>query len=53
MGTLDDVRQSLAMLQAGMVRPVISAKVTFPEAAKAHGLLEARAVSGRVLMRGW
>jgi acryloyl-coenzyme A reductase len=53
MGTLEDVRQSLAMLQAGMVKPVISAKVKFSEAAKAHAMLEARSVEGRVVMQGW
>ena len=53
MGTLEDVRQSLAMLQAGMVKPVISAKVKFSDAAKAHAMLEARAVEGRVVMQGW
>jgi NADPH:quinone reductase-like Zn-dependent oxidoreductase len=53
MGTLDDVRQSLAMLQAGLVKPVISAKVKFSEAAKAHAMLEAKAVEGRVVMQGW
>jgi NADPH:quinone reductase-like Zn-dependent oxidoreductase len=36
-----------------MVRPIISAKVKFSEAAKAHAMLEARAVEGRVVMRGW
>ena len=53
MGTLEDVRQSLAMLQAGMVKPVISATVKFSEAAAAHAMLEARSVEGRVVMQGW
>ena len=53
MATLEDVRQSLAMLEAGMVRAVISASVKFSEAAKAHAMLEARAVEGRVVMQGW
>jgi acryloyl-coenzyme A reductase len=53
MATLEDVAHSLAMLQAGMVKPVIAATVKFSEAAKAHTLLEARAVEGRVLMQGW
>lgn len=53
MGTLDDIRQSLAMLQAGLVKPVISAKVKFSEAAMAHAMLEAKAVEGRVVMQGW
>ena len=44
MGTLEDVRQSLAMLQAGMVKPIISAVVKFSEAAAAHAMLEARSV---------
>jgi acryloyl-coenzyme A reductase len=53
MATLEDVQQSLAMLQAGMVKPIISATVKFSEAAKAHAMLETRAVEGRVVMRGW
>ncbi len=32
MATLEDVQQSLAMLEAGMVKPVISASVKFSEA---------------------
>jgi len=53
MATLEDVQQSLAMLQAGMIKPVISASVKFSEASKAHAMLEARAVEGRVVMQGW
>jgi acryloyl-coenzyme A reductase len=53
MATLEDVQQSLAMLQAEMVKPIISATVKFSEAAKAHTMLETRAVEGRVVMRGW
>jgi D-arabinose 1-dehydrogenase-like Zn-dependent alcohol dehydrogenase len=53
MATLEDVQHSLAMLQAGMVKPIISATVKFSEAAKAHAMLETRAVEGRVVMRGW
>jgi acryloyl-coenzyme A reductase len=53
MATLEDVQQSLAMLQAGMVKPIISATVKFSEAAQAHTMLEARAVEGRLMMRGW
>ena len=52
MATLD-VRQSLAMLDAGMVKAIVSASVKFSEAAKAHAMLEARAVEGRVVMQGW
>ena len=53
MATLEDVAQSLAMLQAGMVKAVISASVKFSEAPKAHAMIEARAVEGRVVMQGW
>src|SRR5271169_1426795 len=53
MATLEDVRQSLAMLQVGMVKAVITASVKFSEAAKAHAMIESRAVEGRVVMQGW
>ena len=53
MATLEDVQQSLAMMKAGMVKAVVSASVKFSEAPKAHAMLEARAVEGRVLMQGW
>lgn len=53
MPTLEDVQHALALLRANMVKPVISATVKFSEAAKAHAMLEARAVEGRVLMQGW
>ncbi len=53
MATLEDVRQSLAMLDAGMVKAIVSATVKFSDAAKAHAMLEARAVEGRVVMQGW
>jgi len=53
MATLEDVAQSLAMLQAGMVKAVISASVKFSEASKAHAMIEARAIEGRVVMQGW
>jgi acryloyl-coenzyme A reductase len=53
MATLEDVQQTLAMIKAGMVKAVVSASVKFSEAPKAHAMLEARAVEGRVLMQGW
>src|ERR1700733_13956918 len=46
MATLEDVQHSLAMLQAEMVKPIISATVKFSEAAKAHAMLESRTVEG-------
>lgn len=53
MATLEDVRHALAMMAAGLVKPVIAAELKISEAAKAHALLEARAVEGRVIMQGW
>ena len=53
MATLEDVRHGLAMMEAGLVKPVIAAGLKFSEAAKAHALLETRAVEGRIVMQGW
>jgi D-arabinose 1-dehydrogenase-like Zn-dependent alcohol dehydrogenase len=53
MATLEDVQQSLAMLQSGMVKAVVSETVRFTDAPKAHAMLESRATMGRVVMQGW
>ena len=53
MATLEDVAQALALLRGGMVKAVIAETVKFSEAAKAHALIEARSVTGRVVMQGW
>lgn len=50
---VDEVRQAVAMIAAGLVKPVISAAVGFAEAPKAHRMLEERAVEGRVVLEGW
>jgi len=52
-GTLEDIRQSLAMLAAGQIKPVVSATLPFNEIRQAHALLDNKAVEGRVIMRGW
>jgi NADPH:quinone reductase-like Zn-dependent oxidoreductase len=49
----EDVRHALALLAAGQVKPVVSAVVRFPEAARAHRMLEERVAEGRVLLEGW
>lgn len=49
----EEVRQSIALIAAGLVKPVISAVVGFPEAPKAHRMLEERSVEGRVILQGW
>ncbi|MFT8980295.1 zinc-binding dehydrogenase, partial [Gluconobacter oxydans] len=51
--TLDEVRQSLALISAGIVRPQIDRIMPFPEAARAHEILEARQVDGRIILSGW
>jgi NADPH:quinone reductase-like Zn-dependent oxidoreductase len=53
MATIEDVRQSLAMLQAGMIKAVITASLRFSEADRAHAMIEARAVEGRIVLQGW
>ena len=51
--TLDEVRQSLAMISSGIVRPQIDRILPFPEASRAHALLESRQVDGRIILSGW
>jgi D-arabinose 1-dehydrogenase-like Zn-dependent alcohol dehydrogenase len=53
MGTPEDVRRALAMIAAGMVRPVISEIVPFAEVARAHRVLDERGVQGRIVLEGW
>lgn len=53
MAPVDEVRQAVALIAAGLVKPVISAVVGFPEAPKAHRMLEERSVEGRVVLEGW
>lgn len=51
--TFEDVRQSLALIAGGRVKPVIAEVLRFPEASRAHAMLDERAVEGRVLLQGW
>ncbi len=53
MAPVDEVRQALAMLASGMIKAVVSASMKFPEASKAHAMMEARDVQGRVVLQGW
>lgn len=53
MAPVEEVRQAIALMAAGLIKPVISAVVGFPEAPRAHRMLEERAVEGRVLLEGW
>jgi NADPH:quinone reductase-like Zn-dependent oxidoreductase len=53
MAPVDEVRQALAMIAGGLVKPVISAVVPFTQAAEAHRMLDERRVEGRVLLSGW
>jgi hypothetical protein len=51
MATLEDVRRSLAILQAATAKAVIMASVKLSEGAKAHSMIEARA--DRLLTVSW
>ena len=53
MAPVDEVREALALMAAGLVKPVISAVLGFAQAAEAHRMLEQRSVEGRVLLEGW
>ena len=53
MGTFEDLRQSLALLASGAVKPVIAEQMRFSEVARAHALLDQKAIAGRVVMRDW
>jgi acryloyl-coenzyme A reductase len=53
MAPLDEVRQALALLASGTIKAVVSASMKFPEASKAHALMESRGVQGRVVLQGW
>ena len=53
MAPVDEVRQALALIARGLVRPVISAVLPFTDAPRAHRMLEERAVEGRVILEGW
>ena len=53
MAPIDEVRQALAMIAAGLIKPVISAILPFDRASDAHRLLDTRQTNGRVVMQGW
>lgn len=52
-GTFEDLRQSLALLASGAVKPIIAEQVRFSEAARAHALLDGRMMTGRIVMQDW
>jgi D-arabinose 1-dehydrogenase-like Zn-dependent alcohol dehydrogenase len=51
--TYKDVRIALHLLANGAVKPFIGAVLPFPRAAEGHAMMEQRAVTGRVVLRGW
>jgi D-arabinose 1-dehydrogenase-like Zn-dependent alcohol dehydrogenase len=51
--TYKDVRTALHLLAKGIVKPFIGCVLRFPEASKAHDLMERRAVIGRIVLSGW
>lgn len=53
MAPVEEVSQAIALIAAGLVKPMISAVVGFRDAPKAHRLLEERSVEGRVILEGW
>lgn len=53
MATPEDLRQAIALIAAGHVKPAIDRVLPFDRACEAHALVEARGVHGRVILRGW
>jgi acryloyl-coenzyme A reductase len=51
--TFEDLRQALALLASGAVKPIIAANLKFSDAARGHALMDQKALAGRVLMQGW
>ena len=49
--TRPELREVLALVEAGAVRPEISSVLPLSAAAEAHGLVERRAATGRVVLR--
>ena len=48
-----DLREAIALLARGKVKPVIDTVYPFPEAAAAHRRLEERGAFGRLVLAGW
>jgi NADPH:quinone reductase-like Zn-dependent oxidoreductase len=51
--TFADVETALHLLATGAVKPFVGRVLPFAEAAQGHALMEQRAVSGRVVLKGW
>jgi acryloyl-coenzyme A reductase len=51
--TFEDLRQSISLLATGAIQPVVAQRLPFTQAARAHALLDERAITGRVVMQGW
>ena len=46
----DDLKELMHLLEQGKIKPVISKKLSLTDAAKAHQLLEARGVNGKIVL---
>ena len=51
--TFEELRQSLALLASGAVKPVIAEQMKFTEAPRAHAMLDEKSIAGRIVMAGW
>ena len=48
---MNDLKELMHLLEHGKIKPVISKKLLLTEATKAHKLLEARGVKGKIVLR--
>ena len=49
----EEVRRAISMLSTGLIEAVVAEVLPFSAAAQAHALLDARAISGRIVLQGW
>ena len=50
MGTMDEMREAWAAVSRGLIHPVIDRVLPMSQLGEAHGLLEQRAVTGKIVV---
>ncbi|MFT4021323.1 MAG: alcohol dehydrogenase catalytic domain-containing protein [Acinetobacter sp.] len=51
--TISEIKQSLALIEQGIIKPIIYSIMKFNDVSKAHQLLESSDISGRIILKGW
>ncbi|HNO80523.1 MAG TPA: zinc-binding dehydrogenase [Phycisphaerae bacterium] len=53
MGSMDELREGLELVQAGKIKPVLDRTFPLSDAAQAHQYIEERKVKGNVVLQPW